>query len=106
MRRAKQRVHGYFTVEGQKMSKSLGNVVDPRDVIARYGVLYALLETVRHVAVHLEPFLPGSAARILEQFGVPEDVERPNRERVRRGGLPPGTRTAVPSPVFPKIEGT
>jgi hypothetical protein len=43
------------------------------------------------VAVHLEPFLPGSAARILEQFRVPEDVERPNRQRVRWGGLPPVT---------------
>lgn len=31
-------VHGYFTVNGQKMSKSLGNVVDPLSVIQRYGV--------------------------------------------------------------------
>jgi methionyl-tRNA synthetase len=30
-------VHGYLTVDGQKMSKSLGNVVDPLDVAGRYG---------------------------------------------------------------------
>lgn len=30
-------VHGYFTVNGQKMSKTLGNVIDPNDLIARYG---------------------------------------------------------------------
>jgi len=29
--------HGFFTVEGQKMSKSLGNVIDPLDLIAEYG---------------------------------------------------------------------
>lgn len=30
-------VHGYFTVNGQKMSKSLGNVVDPEEMIAQFG---------------------------------------------------------------------
>lgn len=30
-------VHGYLTVDGQKMSKSLGNVVDPRTLIEKYG---------------------------------------------------------------------
>lgn len=30
-------VHGYFTVDGQKMSKTLGNVIDPIDLIKTYG---------------------------------------------------------------------
>lgn len=30
-------VHGYFTVNGQKMSKTLGNVIDPNELIAKYG---------------------------------------------------------------------
>ncbi len=30
--------HGFFTVSGQKMSKSLGNVVRPSDLIKEYGV--------------------------------------------------------------------
>jgi methionyl-tRNA synthetase len=39
-------VHGYVTSSGQKMSKSLGNVVDPFDLVAKYGtdpVRYFLL---------------------------------------------------------------
>ena len=30
-------VHGYFTVDGQKMSKTLGNVADPLELIDKYG---------------------------------------------------------------------
>ena len=31
-------VHGWWTIEGEKMSKSLGNVVDPIEVVKEYGV--------------------------------------------------------------------
>jgi len=30
-------VHGYFTVDGQKMSKTVGNIVDPNTLIEKYG---------------------------------------------------------------------
>ena len=42
-------VHGYITVDGQKMSKTVGNVIDPFDVLAKYGidsVRYYLLRDV------------------------------------------------------------
>lgn len=41
--------HGYLTVNGQKMSKTLGNVVDPIEVINKYGtdaVRYYLLKEI------------------------------------------------------------
>jgi methionyl-tRNA synthetase len=30
-------IHGYFTVNGQKMSKSLKNVIDPNELVKRFG---------------------------------------------------------------------
>lgn len=30
--------HGYLTVDGQKMSKTVGNIVDPLAIISKYGV--------------------------------------------------------------------
>jgi methionyl-tRNA synthetase len=42
-------VHGFITVEGQKMSKSLGNVVDPFKLIDKFGsdaVRYFLLREI------------------------------------------------------------
>lgn len=31
-------VHGFFTIGGQKMSKSLGNIIDPQSLIDKFGV--------------------------------------------------------------------
>lgn len=31
-------VHGFFTMEGQKISKSLGNIIDPLKIVELYGV--------------------------------------------------------------------
>ena len=42
-------VHGYITSNGQKMSKSIGNVVDPFDLVRKYGtdaVRYFLLREI------------------------------------------------------------
>ncbi len=30
-------VHGYITIDGQKMSKSIGNIIDPAIIIEKYG---------------------------------------------------------------------
>jgi len=42
-------VHGYLTVDGQKMSKSIGNVIDPKELVLKYGsegVRYFLLREI------------------------------------------------------------
>jgi methionyl-tRNA synthetase len=43
--------HGWWVVEGQKMSKSLGNVLAPQDLIARYG-----MEPLRYGLMREVPF--------------------------------------------------
>ena len=43
--------HGFFTIDGQKMSKSLGNTVDSIEVSEKYG-----LETVRYFLLREIPF--------------------------------------------------
>ncbi len=42
-------IHGFITANGQKMSKSLGNVIDPLELVSKYGtdaVRYYLLREV------------------------------------------------------------
>ncbi|GBQ98172.1 methionine--tRNA ligase [Asaia lannensis] len=43
--------NGWWTIEGEKMSKSVGNVIDPRDLVASYG-----LDPVRFFLLREVPF--------------------------------------------------
>jgi methionyl-tRNA synthetase len=43
--------HGWWTNEGQKISKSLGNVIDPHELVATYG-----LDQVRYFLLREVPF--------------------------------------------------
>lgn len=45
-------VHGHVTANGQKMSKTLGNVVDPIEVIQKYGVDAFRYYLLRHIPSH------------------------------------------------------
>lgn len=42
-------VHGFITVEGKKMSKSLGNVLHPAEIVDKYGVDPLRYYFLRHV---------------------------------------------------------
>lgn len=44
-------VHGYFTIDGQKMSKSLGNVIWPEQLIEKFGV-----DATRYLLLSACPF--------------------------------------------------
>ena len=59
-------IHGYLTFEGEKMAKSLGNVVDPFDLVEKYG-----RETIRYFFIReFSSFEDGnfSEKRIKERY--------------------------------------
>jgi len=65
-------------------------------------VLWTLAETIRHVAVLTQPFVPRASAKLLDQLGVP-----PNRRDFSTLGpngtpLVPGTPLPKPEGVFPR----
>ncbi len=59
--------HGFFTIDGQKISKSLGNAVDPRDLVPTVG-----FDAVRYYLLREIPFGEDgdfSVQRLKERYG-------------------------------------
>jgi methionyl-tRNA synthetase len=68
---------------------------------ARMGtVLYVLAETVRQIALLLQPVMPGTMARLLDQLAVPAD-RRDFTSFAARGQA--GTPLPKPEGVFPRF---
>ena len=68
-------------------------------------VLYVLCETVRHLAIMVQPFIPGAAGRLLDQLAVAPEA----RDFSRLGpahALRPGTVLPPPRGVFPRLDET
>ena len=51
--------HGFFTVNGEKMSKTVGNVIDPNKWVQKYGA-----DAVRYYLLTAFPF--GEDGNVLE----------------------------------------
>lgn len=70
------------------------------DPAAMGHVLAVLLEALRIIATVLQPVMPGSMGRLLDQLGVP-----PERRSLAALGeaLPAGERLPSPSPLFPRL---
>lgn len=45
-------INGFITVDGQKMSKSLGNVIDPLEIVDQYGVDALRYFVIRELSPH------------------------------------------------------
>jgi methionyl-tRNA synthetase len=64
-------------------------------------ILYVTAEVTRQIGILVQPVMPESAGKLLDQLGVPENARQfaalgPN------GRLKPGTQLPPPSPVFPR----
>lgn len=49
-------VNGFFTVDGTKISKTIGNVIDPLDLIARYGGEECGVDALRYFLLREIPY--------------------------------------------------
>lgn len=70
---------------------------DPRRMAT---VLRVLLDSLRVIATVLQPFMPASMARMLDQLGVPQDLRNNASLAV---DLPSGVALPAPSAVFPRF---
>ncbi len=64
-------------------------------------VLYTLAETIRHLAILVQPFVPGSAIRLLDQLGVTPGAR--DFAALAAAPLVPGTRLPRPEGIFPRF---
>lgn len=87
-------VHGFITVEGQKMSKSIGNVIDPFDIIMKYGV-----DAVRYYLICEIPFGDDG------DFSIRKFKERVNGELVKELGNLVSRSLKLTEKIKGKIEG-
>jgi len=63
-------------------------------------VLYVLAETIRRLTFYVQPFMPESTGRILDQLAVPVDARDFSS---LESGLQAGTALPKPAPVFPRF---
>ncbi len=64
-------------------------------------VLYVVAETVRHLGILLQPVMPQSTGRLLDQLALPADG-RSFASLGESGALKPGTKLPKPEGVFPR----
>ncbi|HSA67582.1 MAG TPA: methionine--tRNA ligase, partial [Methyloceanibacter sp.] len=64
-------------------------------------ILYVTAEVLRQIAILVQPVMPGSAAKLLDQLGVPQDA-RDFAHLGPEGRLKPGTKLPPPQAVFPR----
>src|SRR5262249_60274142 len=76
-------------------------VLSRSDPARMRAVLYILAETLRHLAILVQPFVPGSAGKLLDQLAVPAAGR--TFAALAEAPLSPGTRLPRPEGIFPRF---
>ena len=76
---------------------------DPAQAERLQLVMYNLAETLRIVAVMIEPYIPATTPKIMEQLGLPVKEQNLLEDCVW-GGIPDGTKVVKGEPLYPRIE--
>jgi len=66
-------------------------------------VLYLLMETLRYIAIMLQPFTPDAASNMLDQLNIPEN-QRAFINMNKEYALQPGVAIREPKPIFPRLD--
>jgi len=102
--------HGWWTIEGEKMSKSIGNVIAPVELVENYG-----LDQTRYFLLKAMPFGNDgdlskerlvevcNADLALDQLAVPNG-ERNFENLTKDFKLKFGTDLPTPQGIFPRLE--
>lgn len=69
------------------------------DPVRMETVLYVTAEVLRQVGILIQPYMPASAARLLDLLSVPDDARMFS---ALKQPLASGTQLPAPSPVFPR----
>tara|TARA_B100000686_G_scaffold334605_1_gene402074 strand:+ start:1091 stop:2644 length:1554 start_codon:yes stop_codon:yes gene_type:complete len=77
--------------------------LNKNDPERRDTVLYVLAETIRHLGIYIQPFMPSSASKILDLLSVKES-SRLFSNVGPNSALAVGTLLPKPKPVFPRYD--
>ncbi len=66
-------------------------------------VLYLIAETLRYIAILMQPFTPDSAAKMLDQLGISED-NRNFKHLTQEFAIKASSSMEQPVPIFPRLE--
>ena len=100
---ALERVWGLVAASNKYIDEQAPWKLRKTDPDRMHTVLYALLETIRCIGILLQPIMPGSSEKILDQLAV-ETSKRSFAALDCNDCLDAGTSLQKPNPIFPRFE--